>query len=371
MAGDQWVNGITKWNGISWDTISQGVTDIWNNRGLINDMKVINNELYIAGAFDSVGVNNIGANSLAKFDGVQWSTVHNFPKWDYHTNSQNIIEVITEYNGEIYVAGRFSDSAPIDTMYNICKWNGISWEQLGNGIGGGTSWVKDMEVYNGKLYVAGSFNKTDNSNNPGNRIACWNGSSWEQVGDFWGTTPPSFAVIEDIEVYNNELWVAGLFQYTGSMNSPFLAKYDGNTWCTVGDTIDFRTGAIAVYNNDLYLGGSFTKINSDTINQLAKWIGGNFTDSCEVFVSVDHNNVLNKDINIYPNPNNGFFTFLINGLDFSTATIKIYNISGQLILNKNLTQNLTKIDLTKFSKGIYFVKMENDNEVVMKKIIYQ
>ena len=171
MVGDYWVNGIAKWNGIAWDTIAGGVTDIWNNRGLINDMKVINNELYVAGGFDTVGGNNINANSLAKFNGVNWSAVHNFPKWDYHANNQNIVEVIAEYNGELYVGGRFSDSAPIDTMYNICRWNGTNWEQLGNGIGGGFSWIKDMEVYKGKLYVAGSFNKTDNPNNPGNRIA--------------------------------------------------------------------------------------------------------------------------------------------------------------------------------------------------------
>ncbi|MCC7332856.1 MAG: T9SS type A sorting domain-containing protein [Flavobacteriales bacterium] len=75
-----------------------------------------------------------------------------------------------------------------------------------------------------------------------------------------------------------------------------------------------------------------------------------------------------NEFNIYPNPNNGNFTLEIE--NFENTTIEIYNNLGQLILKNNLIQNLTTIDLTKFSKGMYFVKVNSVNKVIIEKIVY-
>lgn len=73
--------------------------------------------------------------------------------------------------------------------------------------------------------------------------------------------------------------------------------------------------------------------------------------------------------NIYPNPNNGSFTIAID--NFKNTTIEIYNVTGQLIANKSLTQNKTLVDLTTFSKGMYFVKVNTTNRTIVEKIVYQ
>ncbi|MBL4593823.1 MAG: T9SS type A sorting domain-containing protein, partial [Flavobacteriales bacterium] len=375
MAGDYWVNGIAKWNGTVWDTIAGGVLDNWNNRGAIYDMEVINNELYIAGGFTKVGISQIPANGLAKYDGVQWSAVNNFPQWDYNFNNINIVDAIVEYNGELYVGGRFSDSNPIDSMYNIAKWNGSNWEQIANGIAGGFSTIEDMVVFQGKLYVAGAFSKNDNPSNPGNRIAAWNGSNWEQVGNIWGITPTSFAFIDKMTIFNNELWVVGNFQKVGNMYSPHIAKYNGTTWCSVGDTFNLALGASAVYNNKLYVGGAFTMINSDNISQMAKWMGGNFVDSCEIFVGVNEELANNHNLLIYPNPteNELNIEFYVEGK--SDINISIHNVVGQKIYDEQV-QNCfgsckKKISTETFANGIYVISINFGEGTVVKKIVKQ
>jgi len=77
---------------------------------------------------------------------------------------------------------------------------------------------------------------------------------------------------------------------------------------------------------------------------------------------------ITENINLYPNPNNG--SFIIELIDIENTIIEVYNIAGQLILRKSLVENTTKIDLTKHSKGMYFVKLETENKTTIKKIIY-
>jgi len=74
-------------------------------------------------------------------------------------------------------------------------------------------------------------------------------------------------------------------------------------------------------------------------------------------------------IEIYPNPNNGSFTIDIGNVE--NVVVEVYNISGQLVLQKTLAQSTSKIDLANRPKGMYFVKMETSNAIVVQKIVYQ
>lgn len=95
-----------------------------------------------------------------------------------------------------------------------------------------------------------------------------------------------------------------------------------------------------------------------------------YCDSVTILaVGIDDNFSSESEVTIYPNPNNGSFTISIE--NSKNTVIEIYTISGQLILQKSIIQNSTKINLTKHLKGMYFVKIENDNKVVVKKIVYQ
>jgi len=53
------------------------------------------------------------------------------------------------------------------------------------------------------------------------------------------------------------------------------------------------------------------------------------------------------------------------------STIMLYDAVGKLLYATNTTAEKTTIDLEKFSKGIYFIRLQNANGVVTKKITKQ
>jgi trimeric autotransporter adhesin len=59
---------------------------------------------------------------------------------------------------------------------------------------------------------------------------------------------------------------------------------------------------------------------------------------------------------IYPNPNTGVFTISLN----TEATVAIYNAIGKLVYTKSLSNGVHTLELNHLTKGIYFVK-SNDN----------
>lgn len=71
-------------------------------------------------------------------------------------------------------------------------------------------------------------------------------------------------------------------------------------------------------------------------------------------------------LKMYPNPING------NKLHFNITedvVVNIYNVLGKLITTKKITTTNNKIDTSKFSKGIYLVKINSENKSITKKLI--
>ena len=84
------------------------------------------------------------------------------------------------------------------------------------------------------------------------------------------------------------------------------------------------------------------------------------------------NFIENKDyqLKIYPNP-----TSKILNIEMSNAikNITLYDLTGEavLIINENNINSKYELDLTNFSKGIYLVQIESNNEVFKQRIILQ
>ncbi|NPA68655.1 MAG: T9SS type A sorting domain-containing protein, partial [Chlorobi bacterium] len=71
--------------------------------------------------------------------------------------------------------------------------------------------------------------------------------------------------------------------------------------------------------------------------------------------------------NIYPNPTDGKFVAEFNYP--ADATVSVTDISGKEILRKNMHSNIEYFDLSKYSKGIYIIKIKTDNLIINKRII--
>jgi hypothetical protein len=363
------VNGCAQTDGISWDSIpiidQQGgamsilrydnklcfstfadvitwdgtqLDTIGHCSGAVLKMYVFNNELYALGGFDTM--NGIFASRIAKYDGTSWSaldTTHWIGGGMYGA---------AMYQGDLYVCGNMvrSDGA----MDRLARWDGTQWNVVGNdALAGGLGGVNCFAVYNNDLWIGGLFHQS--MGNPYNGIARWDGTQWLDPGggvEFPGQ-PSKF------EIYNNELWMFGSFATVAGMPSQCVARWNGTDWCSVGDT--FYPGGIsdaAVYNNELYICGGFRTINGDTVNFSAKWIGGNFSDSCANTTGVVESNETILPL-VYPNPASEIMAFQFS-TTYESRSIIVCDALGRQIWRKESSESMVEFPAADYSSGIYF-----------------
>ncbi|TXK47431.1 T9SS type A sorting domain-containing protein [Pontibacter qinzhouensis] len=80
-----------------------------------------------------------------------------------------------------------------------------------------------------------------------------------------------------------------------------------------------------------------------------------------------------QEIAIYPNPNSGIFTVSLPTSEAKQADLRIMNVIGNEIHREVLTrtnaQFSTTINLNRFAKGLYYVKLETDNFSAIKRVV--
>jgi hypothetical protein len=76
-------------------------------------------------------------------------------------------------------------------------------------------------------------------------------------------------------------------------------------------------------------------------------------------------------INIYPNPSNGIFNIEKQNCEFIDSNLEIYNLSGQMIYSQTLSGKYVSVDLSNISAAIYHVRIQDNRNIINKKIIIQ
>jgi len=76
---------------------------------------------------------------------------------------------------------------------------------------------------------------------------------------------------------------------------------------------------------------------------------------------------------VFPNPSRGVFNVsLINGTQLSTSsTLEIYNLRGQRILQQQMNENQTVLDLSNQPAGIYMLRLQNTFGTKTMKLVIQ
>jgi len=80
---------------------------------------------------------------------------------------------------------------------------------------------------------------------------------------------------------------------------------------------------------------------------------------------------LDDNIKLFPNPTKGAVTIQIKG-NIVLNNISIYDLSGKLLFNNSLPggyQSSVNFDMSTFSRGIYFVKLNAESATTVKKLI--
>lgn len=315
-AGSTVVDKISEWDGSNWQAMGDGIEDLYiYTAGRIETIAIFDRDVYVGGDFTSIG--GISANGLAKWDGDQWSDLNGGVLYAGSSGNGMVHDLVVNGN-ELYVAGYFTSIAGVSANA-VAKWDGNQWEGLGSDVssggahallidgediymGGnillngssnyiyivqlvGNSWqevgdgfndfVYALEMHNGELIAGGRF--TMSGTTPVNRLARWDGQEWHPLGNGLGSSSNENERVLDLESHG-ELYAGGYFTTTGSEPSAGLATWDGMQWESFSADVEQSPGPLAVMvhdiefqGNTMYIAGNFTEAGGQPAFNFAKW----------------------------------------------------------------------------------------------------
>ncbi|MEC9209185.1 MAG: T9SS type A sorting domain-containing protein, partial [Bacteroidota bacterium] len=137
---------------------------------------------------------------------------------------------------------------------------------------------------------------------------------------------------------------------------------------------------IFVFNIPISTGLTGSSLMDDPIVDTWYLLSAKDSNDCvvkeDIWVYVDScisglNEELISNINIYPNPSAGLFTVEFKRIKENNSTIRIVNSIGDMIFLKELKigERSKQINLSTFSKGVYFIELQTDDGVSNKKLI--
>lgn len=228
--------------------------------------------LYIAGAFKRAG--GLAVYGLAKWDGVRWESLGQ--GFGPRVNG-SIRDIVFDGTGNLIVGGDFyevvQDDGSIVPARNLATWNGSSWSAMGTGVNG---IVHALALgSDNTVYIGGEFSQDGAEEFELSKVAGWNGSNLDPVGNGLGTF--SSVVVRDLAVADD-----GSIYAAGTELSGGLFKWDGQNWSSFGARHGGSVHALVVDSNDqIYIGGTFQSVtqpdNSQlTVNRVARWNGSSW-----------------------------------------------------------------------------------------------
>lgn len=152
--------------------------------------------------------------------------------------------------------------------------------------------------------------------------------------------------------------------YTNDAPIPIIDSFCLNMDCYTFKLYDTNNDGIAAY--DQCLDGFYKITDSDgTVLNEMKPENSNFGNLhvANFCLNINETNFEDKLI-VYPNPTNAKFTIVSSALKISN--IELVTLTGQVILSNQPQQETVTIDVSKFAKGMYLLKIENTSGQLIK-----
>ncbi len=239
-AGGEPVSRIATWNGAEWAPLAGGgANDRISSLNVWDDGSGDGPALYVGGSFTMAG--GADAKSIARWDGVQWSPLGS------GIDGGTVLAMAAYDDGSgpaLYAAGSFTTAGGVPAD-DIAKWDGNQWSAIhDNDIKGpGSPLIISLRVFDDglsdhpALFIAGRFASAagvDVQN-----IVRWDGNTWSAVGqglhnNGQGSAPTAWAleVFDDGTGDGPALFAGGAFRFAGNFSSQSIAK-----WIVCADTI--------------------------------------------------------------------------------------------------------------------------------------
>jgi uncharacterized delta-60 repeat protein len=168
---------------------------------------------------------------------------------------------------------------------------------------------------------------------------------------------------------DGKLLVAGYFtSYNGTARNR-IARLNSDG--SLDHNFDVGTGfnelvqTIALQQDGKVLaGGMFTGYNGTGRNRIARLLNSDWT------VVKSRGNTFGPAFITYPNPSDGNFTVVFNDIYPQPITVEIFNGQGRLVKSVYaVTENKVSIDLGRFAKGAYLIRVKTNEKVIGSDVI--
>ena len=323
----------------------------------VTQFKIHDDYLYATSGFNYC--NGDSANLIFRYDGQYVEPL-------VHFIEPALLGLCLEfYHDTLYIGGKYYDhNRQINHFASVF---GGDIHQVGQGIGVDAI-VEDMVVYDDKLWLAGGFGPGTIGNEEQVYLAYYDGH------EIHPAPVQTDGRIVALEVYENELYLAGWFSQFNHLESHCVAKMNQfGCYALNPDTVYDRYGQAAsragnivcdieIMHDTLYMGGAFGSIGScQGLNAIAK-LNKSLTGAASY---------LGNDVQVYPNPTQDNIILETASYFNQSAPISIYDVSGRLILEDYwpLGQKQKSISLSNLSTGIYVLRIVSNNEVISKSVV--
>jgi photosystem II stability/assembly factor-like uncharacterized protein len=300
----------------------------------------------------------------------------------------NITELYT-YNGRVFLGAKQNT-----TFYNyaalfVSDNNGSSWSIVSSGLG--TNYNITSVCNFGAYTILGAKDEFSTTTfNDGVYLSTDNGNNWlfdglnGAITDVTSNSNSIFACIGDIVYSSSDLgntwnqydfgaWNDQLNILTNLDNTIFTMSNNGiyylanSTWINVNSSGLSGSNKKALCKNnsgDIFIGSNavIMNLNGYTVinNGVSKYTGNP--------VGIEEVND-EASMKIYPNPMNSKTTFEITS-ELLGLKFMLMDQFGKVLLESKIQDLFTEIDLSNYSKGVYYLKLDNPT-VGIKKIVKQ
>jgi len=230
------------------------------------------------------------------------------------------------------------------------------------------------------------------------RVARWDGSTWrdESIGALIGNTTTGTIETPGVVANFSPFALASRLLASNSLGTTVplpieLTKFDATcedekihiTWSTAtetnndyytiersGDGVSFDAIALVDAKGNVNAASNYSVQDINPIDGISYYrlIQTDLDKNSKIYniVTVSCSSK-NSSVVVYPNPNNGSFT--IQGLEIG-AELLVTDVLGKIIYKATTSDIKTQLNLGHLSKGIYYLKTNNDlNDSDFKKII--
>lgn len=120
--------------------------------------------------------------------------------------------------------------------------------------------------------------------------------------------------------------------------------------------------------------GSTAGIGTHTVTYTYTDVNGcsnTASENIEVEICSGLENVSERRIHLYPNPNNGNFKIDLESFAATKTEIKLFDASGKLLFSCMAQSNLQQINFSQIASGIYFVQIKVNGETARRKVVIE